>query len=93
MSEPQPRPAESSVGNEQSPREQGDDADMGDLESDRRRPRESLGEERETKRVRINVFMAEKVVNGWRPKRNWSEFTVVPDEICSLPTNLRDYLS
>ena len=43
MSEPQPRPAEPSVGHDQSPREQGDDADMGDPESDRRRPRESLG--------------------------------------------------
>ena len=41
---------------DQSPREQGDGADVSDPESDRRRPRESLGEERETKRVRINVF-------------------------------------
>ena len=32
----------------------------GDPESDRRRPRESLGEERETKRVRINVFDGEE---------------------------------
>ena len=44
MSEPQPRLAESSVGDDQSPREQSDDADMGDPESDRKRPRESLGE-------------------------------------------------
>ena len=50
MSEPQPRPAGSSV----------NDADMGDPESDRRRPRESLGEERETKRVRINVLDGEE---------------------------------
>ena len=35
MSEPQPRPAESSVGDDQSPRKQGDDIDMGDPESDR----------------------------------------------------------
>ena len=56
MSEPQPRPAESSVGDDQPPKEESDDADMGDPGSDRRRPRESLGEERETKRVRINVF-------------------------------------
>ena len=56
MSEPQPRPAEPSVSVDQPPREQCDDADMANPDSDRRRPRESLGEERETKRVRINVF-------------------------------------
>ena len=43
MSEPQPRPAESSVGDGQPPREQIDDADMADPDSDRRRIRESLG--------------------------------------------------
>ena len=37
--------------------------------------------------------MAKKVTNGWRPKRNECEFTVVPDEICSLPTTLREDLS
>ena len=26
--------------------------------------------------------MAKKAVNGWRPKRNGCEFTVIPDEIC-----------
>ena len=45
MSEPAPRPAASSVSVDQSRREQGDDADMGDPESDRRRPRESGVEE------------------------------------------------
>ena len=45
MSEPQPRPVESSASVDQSPREQGDDADVGDPESDRRRPRESVVEE------------------------------------------------
>ena len=60
MSEPQPRPAESSVGDDQSPREQSDDADTGHPESDRRRPRESLRVERETKRVRINVLDGEE---------------------------------
>ena len=60
MSEPHSRPAESSVGIDQPPREQGDDADVGDPESDRRRPRESLREERETERVRINVFDGEE---------------------------------
>ena len=39
------RPAESSVSADHLPREQGDDADMGDPESDRRRPRESVVEE------------------------------------------------
>ena len=49
MSESQPRPAEPSVGDDQPPREHSGDADMADPDSDRRRPRESLGEERETK--------------------------------------------
>ena len=40
MSEPQPRPAEPSVGDDQPPKEQSDDADMADPDSDRRRPRE-----------------------------------------------------
>ena len=53
MSESQPRPAEPSVGDDQPPRQQSDDADMADPDSDRRRPRASLGEERETKRVRM----------------------------------------
>ena len=57
---PPPRPAESSVSVDQPPRKQSDGADMGDPESDRRRPRESLGEERETKRVRINVLDGEE---------------------------------
>ena len=48
MSEPQPRPAEQSVGEEQPPREQSGDADKADLDSDRRRPRESIGKEKET---------------------------------------------
>ena len=43
MSEPQPRPAEPSVGDDQPPREKSDDADMADPDSDRRRPRESVG--------------------------------------------------
>ena len=33
-----------------------DDADMADPDSDRRRPRESVVEERETKRVKINAI-------------------------------------
>ena len=49
----------SSVSADHHPREQSDDADLGDPESDRRRPRESVGEERETKRVRFNVFDGE----------------------------------
>ena len=42
--DPPPRPAESGVSANQSPREQNDDADMGDPESDRRRPSESVVE-------------------------------------------------
>ena len=33
--------------------------------------------------------MVKKAMNGWRLQRNGCEFTVVPDEICSLPTTLR----
>ena len=29
--------------------------------------------------------MVKKAMNGWGPKRNGYEFTVVTDEICSLP--------
>ena len=60
MSEPQPRKAEPSVGDGQPPREQSDDADMADPDSNRKRPRESLGEEGETQRVRINVLGGEE---------------------------------
>ena len=56
MSEPQTRPAEPSVSVDQSPRELCDVADVGDPVGDRRRPRESVVEEGETKRVRINAF-------------------------------------
>ena len=90
MSEPQPRPAEPSVGGDQLPKEQSDDADMADPDSDRRRLSVSVVEERETKRVRFNVLDGEESdENGWRLKRNGCEFTVVPDEICSLHTTLR----
>ena len=71
MSEPQPRPAESSVGDDQSPREQSDDADMADPDSDKRRPRESLGEERETKRVRINVLDGEESDEWVETEEEW----------------------
>ena len=71
MSEPQPRPAEPSVSVDQPPREQCDDADMADPDSDRRRPRESLGEERETKRVRINVFDGEESDEWVETEEEW----------------------
>ena len=57
--EPPPCPAESSSV-DQRPREQSDEADVGDPESDRRRPREPVVEEREAKRVRINVLDGEE---------------------------------
>ena len=47
--------------------------------SDRRRPRESFGEGRETKRVRINVLDGEESDEWRRPMKNGSELTVVPD--------------
>ena len=84
--EPPPRPAESSVSVDQPRREQSDDADMGDP-----RPRESVVEERETKRVRINVLDSEES-DEW-VKKNGREFTIVPDVICSLLTTLRTDLS
>ena len=71
MSDPQPRPAEPSVGYGQPPRAQSDDADMADPDSDRRRPRESLGEERETKRVRINVLDGEESDEWVETEEEW----------------------
>ena len=71
MSEPQPRPAEPSVGDDQPPKEQSDDADMADPDSDRRRRRESLGEERETKRVRINVLDGEESDEWVETEEEW----------------------
>ena len=56
---------------DQPPREQSDDADMGDPESDRRRPRESVVEERETKRVRINVFDGEESDEWVETEEEW----------------------
>ena len=52
---------------DRSPREQGDDADMGDP----RRPRESVVEERETKRVRINVFDDEESDEWVETEEEW----------------------
>ena len=68
---PAPCPAESCVGDDQPPKEQSDDADMADPDSDRRRPRESLGEERETKRVRINVLDGEESDEWVETEEEW----------------------
>ena len=46
-------------------------ADMGDPDSDRRRPRESLKEERETKRVRINVLDGEESDEWMETEEEW----------------------
>ena len=62
--EPVPRLAESSVSIDQPPREQSDDADMGDPESDRRRPRE-------TKRLSINVFDGEESDEWVEAEEEW----------------------
>ena len=84
--EPPSRTAELSVGEEQPPREQSDDGDMADPDNDRRRPREPVGEERETKESKDQrLRWRKKAMNVWRPKRNGCESTVVPGEICSLP--------
>ena len=65
------RPVESSASADQPPREQSDDADMADPDSDRRRPRESLGEERETKRVRMNVLDGEESDEWVETEEEW----------------------
>ena len=52
-------------------KEQSDDADMADPDSDRRRPRESLREELETKRVRINVFDGEECDEWVETEEEW----------------------
>ena len=44
---------------------------MGDPESNRRRPRESVGEERETQRVRINVFDGEESDEWVEAEEEW----------------------
>ena len=52
--------------------EQSDDADMADPDSDRRRPRESLGgKEKQTKKVRINVFDGEESVEWVETEEEW----------------------
>ena len=72
MSEPQPRPAQPSVGDGQLPREQSDDADMADPDSDRRRPqRVAWGGERETKRVSINVVDGEESDEWMETEEEW----------------------
>ena len=73
--EPAPRPAESSVTFDQLPREQSDDADMGDPESDKRR--ESLREERETKTARINVFDGEESDEWVEIEEEWVRISVL----------------
>ena len=66
MSEPQPRPAEPSVGDDRPPREQSDDADMADPDSDRSR----LGR-KETKRVRFNVLGGEESDEWVETEEEW----------------------
>ena len=92
--EPPPRPAESSVSSDHPPREQSDDADMGDPESDRGGDPESrLGRKEKQRESGSKSMMFKRAMNGWRPKRNGCEFTVVPDEICSFRTTFRTDLS
>ena len=89
--EPPSRTAESSASADQRPREQTDDADMSDPESDTRKPRELFVKARATKRVKLNVLVDEKAVNGWRPKKNGS--TVVSARSVLNPTTLKSNIS
>ena len=51
-------------------------------------PESRLGRKEKQRDSGLLSSMAKKTMNGWRPKRNGCEFTVVPDEICSLPTTI-----
>ena len=52
-----------------------------------RDPESRLGRKEKQRESGSMSLMAKKAMNGWRLKRNGCEFTAVPDEICSLPTN------
>ena len=56
-------------------------------------PESRLGTKKKQRESGSMSSMAKKAMNGWRPKRNGCEFTVVPDEICSLPTKLCSKMS
>ena len=56
-------------------------------------PESRLGRKEKQRESGSMSLVAEKAMNRWRPKRNGCEFTVVPDEICSLPVALRADLS
>ena len=63
---------------------------MDDPESDRKRPRESVVERRETKKVRINVLDGEESDEWVEAEEEWVRIpTVVPDVIYALCTTLR----
>ena len=82
--EPPSRPAESSVSADQPPREQSDDADISDLDSDRRRHREFVGEERESKRVRINAFDDGESDEWVETEEEWVRIHRRPRDLFSL---------
>ena len=75
--EPQPRPAEPSV--DQSPREQGDDAEKSQRA-------DCVGKRSEESQAQHPRWRRERWKEGWRPKKNGCESTVVPDEVCYLST-------
>ena len=78
-SELPPRPAESSVSVDQPPREQSDDADMGDPESVTGGDPESRLWRKEKRRESGSTSsMAMKAMHGWRPKQNGCESTGIP---------------
>ena len=52
-------------------------------------PESRLGRKEKQRESGSMSLVAKKAMNRWRLKRNGCEFTVVPDEICSLPVTLR----
>ena len=52
-------------------------------------PESRLGRKEKQRESGSMFWVAKKAMNGWRLKRNGCEFTVVPDEIYSLPITLK----
>ena len=52
-------------------------------------PESRLGRKEKQRESGSMSLVAKKAMDGWRPKRNGCEFTVVPDEIRSLPMTQR----
>ena len=63
---------------------------MADPDSDRRRPRESLAEERETKRVRINVLGGEESDEWVETEEEWVRIHRCPRRDLFSPHDAQD---